>query len=76
MAFVRRERHLHDPPASIERRERSIEGEEPEPVAWTHLAGEKSARVFYTSLGQVTDFADPQFRNFLRNAIDWALATE
>lgn len=53
--------------------EGAIEGKEPEPVAWTNLAGDKEARIFYTSLGQVGDFADPGFRQFLVNAVAWAL---
>lgn len=50
----------------------SIPGEEPEPVAWTHL-GPSGSRVFYTSLGHPGDFEQPAFRRMLRNAIDWAL---
>lgn len=53
--------------------EASIEGKDPEPVAWTNRAGDKEARIFYTSLGQVSDFADPGFRQFLVNAVAWAL---
>ena len=30
------------------------------------------SRVFYTSLGQADDFAEPAFNRLLRNAIDWA----
>jgi type 1 glutamine amidotransferase/nicotinamidase-related amidase len=44
-----------------------------EPVAWTHAYGPKRARVFYTSLGHPDDFADPQFRRLLLNAILWGL---
>jgi len=51
----------------------TIEGmEQPEPVAWTHLA-EKQNRVFYTELGAPGDFALPQFRTLLVNGIYWAL---
>jgi nicotinamidase-related amidase len=50
----------------------SIPGEEPEPVAWTHL-GPSGSRVFYTSLGHRGDFEQAGFRRMLRNAIDWAL---
>lgn len=53
--------------------EASIEGMDPEPVAWTNLAGKKKARIFYTSLGQASDFADAEFRQFLVNAVAWAL---
>ncbi len=49
-------------------------GDQPaEPVAWTHLAGAKSARVFYTSLGHPTDFGQPAFRRLLLNGILWAM---
>ena len=51
----------------------SIAGEEPEPLAWTHLAPSGS-RVFYTSLGHPDDFAQPAFRLLLRNAVRWAVA--
>ena len=44
-----------------------------EPVAWTHLHGEKKARVFYTSLGHWDDFASADFRRLLTNGITWAL---
>jgi type 1 glutamine amidotransferase/nicotinamidase-related amidase len=48
-----------------------ITGEKPEPVAWTHQY--KNSRVFYTSLGHPDDFANPQFRKLLTNAIFWAI---
>lgn len=51
----------------------TIEGKEPEPVAWTHAYGPNNARIFYTSLGLVEEFADPEFRKFLTQAIRWAL---
>lgn len=44
-----------------------------EPVAWTHLYGPKRARVFYTSLGNVEDFGNGEFRKLLANAVRWAL---
>lgn len=50
----------------------TIEGKPSEPVAWTNATGENSARVFYTSLGQTTDFSDPEFRKLLTNAVSWA----
>src|SRR5258706_10074688 len=49
----------------------SVEGQPPEPVAWTHA--HKGARVFYTSLGHPNDFENPSFRNLLVNATLWAL---
>jgi type 1 glutamine amidotransferase len=48
-----------------------IEGQPPEPIAWTHQ--HKSARVFYTSLGHPNDFKEESFRTLLRNAIEWSL---
>ncbi|MDF1850612.1 MAG: ThuA domain-containing protein [Verrucomicrobiales bacterium] len=51
----------------------NLPGKNPEPVAWTNRAGEKRAKVFYTSLGQKSDFEDAAFRKFLANAIEWAL---
>ncbi|MCC6125515.1 MAG: ThuA domain-containing protein [Pirellulales bacterium] len=42
-----------------------------EPVAWTHAY--KGGRVFYTSLGHQDDFAAPQFRTLLVNAIFWSM---
>ncbi len=50
----------------------AIAGEPAEPVAWTRAFGPKQARIFYTSLGHPDDFADPQFRRLLLNAILWA----
>jgi type 1 glutamine amidotransferase len=44
-----------------------------EPVAWTRIFGPKHQRVFYTSLGHWDDFAEPDFRQLLRNGIAWAL---
>jgi len=49
----------------------SVEGQEPEPLAWTHEVN--GARVFYTSLGHPKDFENPSFRNVLVNAVFWCL---
>jgi type 1 glutamine amidotransferase/nicotinamidase-related amidase len=49
----------------------TIPDKEPEPVAWTNRY--KSSRVFYTSLGHPDDFANPQFRKLLVNAVVWAM---
>jgi len=49
----------------------TIPNKPPEPVAWTHTY--KTARVFYTSLGHVNDFKDPNFVRMLTNAVRWAL---
>lgn len=42
-----------------------------EPVAWTHQYG--NSRVFYTSLGHVSDFKSDSFNRMLTNAVSWAL---
>jgi len=42
-----------------------------EPVAWTHAYGD--SRIFYTSLGHASDFAQAPFRQLLFNAIFWAM---
>lgn len=52
----------------------SIPDKEPEPVAWTNLAGPKQARVFNTTLGHIEDFEQPAFRKLLVNGIAWAIA--
>jgi len=49
----------------------SVEGQPPEPMAWTH--DYKGARVFYTSLGHPKDFDNPPFRHLLVNAVFWCL---
>ncbi len=49
----------------------SIPNQEPEPIAYTNLAGPQKTRTFYTSLGHIDDFANPQFRKLLVNAIFW-----
>jgi rhodanese-related sulfurtransferase len=49
----------------------NVEGQPPEPVAWTHTY--KGARVFYTSLGHPKDFDNPSFRSLLVNAVFWGL---
>lgn len=48
-----------------------VEGEAPEPVAWTNTY--KEAKIFYTSLGHPDDFDEPSFCRLLENAIFWAL---
>ena len=50
-----------------------IEGHEIEPVAWTNEAGDNAAKIFYTSLGQRSDFESAEFCQFLKQAIEWAL---
>jgi type 1 glutamine amidotransferase len=49
----------------------SIDGQEPEPVAWTfeHFGGGKT---FFTPLGHPQDFTQPAFQRLLRNGIRWA----
>jgi type 1 glutamine amidotransferase len=51
----------------------SIPNQEPEPIAWTNLAGPNKARVFNTTLGHEGDFAQPAFRKLLVNALYWSL---
>ena len=51
----------------------TIADEPAEPIAWTHRYGPKQAPVFYTSLGGVEDFANPNFRALLLHGISWAL---
>lgn len=49
-----------------------VEGRtEIEPVAWVNEVG--GGRVFYTSLGNVEDFAVPAFRRLLLNGLLWSL---
>jgi len=48
-----------------------IPDQQAEPVAWTNKY--KKSRVFYTSLGSVEDFGNPQFRRMLVNAVFWAM---
>jgi putative membrane-bound dehydrogenase-like protein len=49
-----------------------------EPVTWTRerKLGEKTQRVFYTSLGHIDDFAEKGFMNLLTNATGWCLKDE
>jgi type 1 glutamine amidotransferase len=43
-----------------------------EPVAWVREPKEgKHGRVFYTSLGDPKDFANPTFQQLLVNAVAW-----
>ncbi len=43
----------------------------PQPVAWTFVRRD-GGRSFYTSLGHVDDFAQPQFESLLSAGIHWA----
>jgi type 1 glutamine amidotransferase len=52
----------------------TIPDKDPEPVAWTNV--HNGGRVFYTSLGHVDDFQDPQFNRLLTNAVLWTLGKE
>ena len=49
----------------------TIEGQPPEPVAWTfqHVGG---GRTFFTPLGHPEDFENGSFRRLLRNGVRWA----
>lgn len=44
-----------------------------QPLAWTNRSALGGGRTFYTSLGHEGDFAQPQFRQLLMNAIGWCL---
>lgn len=47
----------------------------PEPLTWTYC-NRYGARVFYTSLGHVDDFADSRFRTLLKRGLLWAARLE
>jgi len=49
----------------------TIPDKEAEPVAWTNKY--KKSRIFYTSLGNISDFENPHFRRLLINAVFWAM---
>lgn len=49
----------------------SIPDKDTEPLAWTNRP-KTGNRVFYTSLGHIKDFEDPNFQRLLKNAIVWA----
>lgn len=51
----------------------TIPGQSPEPIAWTNTYGPHRARIFYTSMGDVADFKNPEFRRFLLNGVAWAV---
>jgi hypothetical protein len=53
----------------------AIDGKPAEPVAWT-ARSPGGGRVFATTLGHVSDFADESFCRLLANGIDWAIAAE
>ena len=43
-----------------------------EPLAWTNHYGKNKAKIFYTSLGIVEDFKNPEFNKMMVNAVAWA----
>lgn len=49
----------------------TVEGQPAEPVAWTFKRAD-GGRTFYTSLGHVDDFKQPEFVRLLVNGIHWA----
>lgn len=49
----------------------TVPGKTTEPIAWVNTT-KTGSRTFYTSLGHVGDFAQPEFRRLLSNAIHWA----
>ena len=44
----------------------------PQPVAWFNRRADGGVS-FYTSLGHVQDFENPEFRKMLKQAIDWTV---
>ena len=52
--------------------EGTVEGQAPEPVAWTFRRAD-GGKSFYTSLGHVDDFRGPVLPRLLSNAIGWCL---
>ncbi|MFA6543651.1 MAG: ThuA domain-containing protein [Limisphaerales bacterium] len=50
----------------------SVQGQPPEPLAWTH--SHHRTPVFYTSLGHPKDFETGAFNRLMLNAVTWALA--
>jgi nicotinamidase-related amidase/type 1 glutamine amidotransferase len=46
-----------------------------ETIAWTNRT-KFGGKAFYTSLGHVDDFAQPEFRKLLANAVRWAASRE
>lgn len=50
----------------------SIEGQDPQPVAWTYRRADGGVS-FYTSLGHAGDFAQPAFQTLLKRGIAWTL---
>jgi type 1 glutamine amidotransferase len=49
----------------------TIEGQPPEPVAWTHEY--RGDRIFYSSLGHPNDFKSESFVTLMHNAMAWTL---
>lgn len=47
----------------------------PETIAWTNRTT-FGGKAFYTSLGHVDDFAQPEFRKLLANAVRWAASKD
>lgn len=52
-----------------------VEDAPPEPMAWTFIRND-GGRSFYTSLGHVDDFAQPEFEALLAAGIHWACGLE
>ena len=53
----------------------AIPDKSPETIAWTNRT-KFGGKAFYTSLGHVDDFAQPEFRKLLTNAVRWAASKE
>lgn len=54
----------------------TLEGQTPEPIAWTNRYGPNKARIFYTSGAIAPDFDDAGFTLMLKNAFAWSLAED
>ena len=48
----------------------TVEDKPAEPLAWTFQRAD-GGKSFYTSLGHVKDFEQPEFRQLLKNALQW-----
>ena len=53
----------------------ATDGETVFPVVWTNQRA-NGGMSFYTSLGHVDDFAQPEFQQLLRNAIQWSVVSD
>ena len=71
LSHLYRNRHLKSTATPLLIGQTEDGASEKEPIAWINTADQR--RVFYTSLGAPSDFADPNFRRLLGNAVIWTL---